>query len=819
MRVTILVDLERPDLESNGVSGMLGGMANKMDEVSSSGEGASPLRNFCIAAQIMNAIKRTSQPWLGLLVRRVLVAGCVLSSSFSLGAQRSDARTTHDSVYLVNPYIGTGSGPIGYGGTMPFVTPPFGMTNWTAQTRQNKLGGVSYKYEDTTISGFMGTHQPAIWMGDYGYVTIVPEVDSLKITPEERKLPFSHNNEVVHPDYYSVIEDASSPRPLHTEITATARCAYMRFTFPASEKAIVMVEASRPGFAGFAKVDAVRREIVGFNPARTDANLGPFTLPHFKGYFVVQFREAFTSSGTYGPHSAIPAQATGAYAQFVTRAHQVIEIRVGTSFLSIDQARANLEKEIPAWNFNEVRLALHGEWRGKLDRVTLEGGSDDQRRVVYTALYHALLYPRTFSEYGHYYSAFDDKVHAGESYTAYSIWDTFRAEFSLLTLLAPKRVDGMINALLQDYKEGGWMPKWPNPSYTNIMIGTHADSLVAEAMRKGFKGFDYDVAWAAAYKDGMTPPDGDTTRRWADREPHTPYEARAGLTYLKQLGYVPADKTAESASRTLEDSYDDWCISQVAARLGKTRDAAYFQNRAHNYENIFNQATGFMQARNSNGSWAAPDEGWTEGNTWVYTWAVMQDLPGLIRLMGGKDIYNAKLDQHFQGHHNIHKNEPSHHYGYLYDYSGEPWKTQAKVREIAAAEYANLPAGLDGDDDCGQMSAWFLFTALGIYPVTPASGDYMIGSPIFARMSLRLASGKQFTVIADNNNETNRYIQSATLNGKSLTAPKITYEDIMSGSTLHLTMGSSPSKWAADWSAAPLPGVSGGLKPNEMATN
>jgi predicted alpha-1,2-mannosidase len=693
------------------------------------------------------------------------------------------------------------------------------MTNWTAQTRQNKLGGVSYKYEDSTISGFMGTHQPAIWMGDYGYVTLVPEVDSLKITPEERKLPFSHANEAAHPDFYSVTEDAGPTRPLRTEITATARCAYMRFTFPASKKAIVMVEASRPGFAGFVKVDAARQEIVGFNPARTDANLGPLKLPNFKGYFVVQFRKAFVSSGVYGPNTSIPAQATGAYAQFVTHDHELIEVRVGTSFLSIDQARDNLEKEIPAWDFNKVRQTLHNEWREKLGRVALEGATNDQRHVVYTALYHALLYPRVFSEYGHYYSAFDDKVHAGESYTAYSIWDTFRAEFSLLTLLAPERVDGMIDGLLQDYKEGGWMPKWPNPSYTNIMIGTHADSLVAEAMRKGFKGFDYDVAWAAVYKDAMTPPDGDTTRRWSDRELGTPYEARGGLTYLKKLGYVPADKTAESASRTLEDSYDDWCVSQIAARLGKTQDATFFQNRAHNYENIFNKATGFMQARNSDGSWAAPDAGWTEGNTWVYTWAVMQDLPGLMKLMGGKDVYNKELDQHFQGNHNIHKNEPSHHYGYLYDYSGEPWKTQAKVREIATAEYANLPAGLDGDDDCGQMSAWYLFTAFGFYPVTPASGDYMIGSPFFSRMSLRLVNGKQFTVIADNNSATNRYIQSATLNGKALNVPKISYEDIMSGSTLHLTMGSSPSKWAADWSPAPLPGVSVGLKPNQKATN
>jgi predicted alpha-1,2-mannosidase len=381
------------------------------------------------------------------------------------------------------------------------------------------------------------------------------------------------------------------------------------------------------------------------------------------------------------------------------------------------------------------------------------------------------------------------------SYTAYSIWDTFRAEFSLLTLLAPERIDGMVGALLQDYQEGGWMPKWPNPSYTNIMIGTHADSLVAEAMRKGFHGFDYGVAWDAVYKDAMTPPDGDTARRWYDREPGTPYEARGGLTYSKVLGYVPNDKTAESASRTLEDAYDDWCVAQVAKRLGKSKDYDYFLSRSHNYEHIFNKSTGFMQARNSDGSWADEKDGWTEGNHWVYTFAVMQDLPGLMKLMGGADQYNRLLDEHFSGGHNEHKNEPSHHYGYLYDFSGEPWKTQAKVREIAAAEYANLPSGIDGDDDCGQMSAWYLFTALGFYPVNPASGDYMIGSPLFEDMTLKLAGGKRFTVEAKHNSAKNVYIQSAELNGHELKVPVIRYEDIVGGGRLQLVMGARASKW------------------------
>ncbi len=517
---------------------------------------------------------------MGSVWRRWGMGAVVLCCGAAVWAQGSP-------VDWVNVRIGTGSGPIGYGGSMPFVVPPFGMTDWTAQTRQNRLSVVSYKYDDAKISGFMGTHQPAIWMGDYGYVTLMPEVDALKTVPEDRALPFRHEDEVARPDYYSVKMDAGAGRAIRTEMTATSRCALMRFTFPANASSMVMVEASRPGVAGFAQVDAARREISGYNPDRTDKNLGPFALPHFKGYFVVEFRKAFAGSGTYGASGGERRGATGAYARFKTTEDEVIEARVGTSFLSVEQARANLRKEIPEWDFGKVQRETAAQWNAKLGEVSVEGASDDQRAMVYTALYHALLYPREFSEDGRYYSAFDDAVHEGASYTAYSIWDTFRAEFSWQTLLAPERVDGMITALLQNYKEGGWMPKWPNPSHTNIMIGTHADSLVAEAMDKGFHGFDANLAWNAVYKDAMTPPEGDTTRRWKDREPHTPYEARGGLTYSKVLGFVPNDKTAESASRTLEDAYDDWCVAQIAKKLGKTADYEFFLKRSLNYEHVF----------------------------------------------------------------------------------------------------------------------------------------------------------------------------------------------------------------------------------------
>jgi predicted alpha-1,2-mannosidase len=745
-------------------------------------------------------------------LQRLTVTLILLATLLSTAAN-SRAQITSDAVDRVNPYIGTGSGKIGYGGTMPFVTPPFGMTDWTPQTRQNKLSVVSYKYEDTSISGFIGTHQPAIWMGDYGYVTLMPEIGELKTTPETRKLPFTHKDEIARPDYYSVWMDAGDSKRIRTEITATERCAYMRFTFPAGTESRIIVEASRPGIQGLAKLDAVNNEIVGYNPDRIDAGLGPFKLPNFKGYFVVQFRQPLREAAAYGPATQLAADATGAYASFASTAGEVIEARIGTSFISMDQARANLQAEIPDWNFEAIRKKLRNQWNDKLSRISVEGANDDQIKTVTTALYHALLYPRIFSEQGQYYSAYDDTIHKGESYTAYSIWDTFRAENSMLTLVAPERIPGMVTALLNDYQEGGWMPKWPNPSYTNIMIGTHADSLVAEALNKHFTGFNYDLAWKAVYKDAMTPPDDDTQHKWYDREPHTPYEARAGLTYLKELGYIPTDKTAEAASSTLEDSYDDWCVAQVAKALGKTKDYQFFLYRSLNYQHLFNKETGFMQGKKSDGSWADPKDGWTEGDHWVYTWAVMHDIPGLVELMGSRDAYNARLDEHFSGGHNVHSNEPSHHYPYLYDYSGAAWKTQAKVREIANAEYANLPSGIDGDDDCGQMSSWYLFTALGFYPVNPASGDYMIGSPLFPKMTLRLANGKTLTVIAENNSDKNVYIQSATLNGKALDKPVLRYDQIMAGATLKFVMGPSPSSWGSDWKPAPIAPAAANAKP------
>jgi len=701
----------------------------------------------------------------------------------------------------------TGPSVFDYGGMIPGVARPFGMTHWTAVTRENKISACPYNYSDTMIQGFLGTHQPAIWMGDYGYVSLMPSIGELQIN---RKYPYRHQDEISAPNYYSVTMGEEN-RPIKAELTATTRSAFLRFTFPASMASHIVVTAIRSQqFTGFVDIDARNQEITGYNPDRMSAELGP-PLPNFKGYFVIQFSKRFTSFGTWEGET-VHAESTqqtghrmGAYATFPTAEGEVIYVKIGTSFISIDQARDNLKREIPDWNFARIKAEGRSVWNEALNKIRIQGASKDDRVNFYTAMYHTLLFPRIFSEYGRYYSAFDDSVHNGISYNDYSLWDTFRAEHPLLLLTQPQVVPDMITSLLQMYEEGGWMPKWPNPTYSNIMIGTHADSVIADAYVKGIRGFDLQKAYEATHKDAMTPPDGDTTNRWADRAPWTAFEARGGLTWYKSLGYVPIDKTDESVSRTLEFAYDDYCVAQLAKAVGKQDDYELLMRRSRNYKNLYDPVVGFMRPKKSDGTWdeeawASKEDrkpGFTEGSPWTYLFCEMQDIPGMIALLGGPQKFAAKLDENFSGGHYRHDNEPGHHYTYLYDYCGEPWKTQEKVRETMASQYHNAPDGLSGNDDCGQMSAWYIFSAMGFYPVTPGTPVYALGSPLFKRATIMLDkpyTKGPFTVIAQNQSLANKYIQSATLNGKPLKEPFIKHSDIANGSTLVFLMGPKPNK-------------------------
>lgn len=545
-------------------------------------------------------------------------------NSFTVLAQNKLA------VDYVNPLIGTPvegfEGKDG-GGTMPCVGTPFAMTNFVPQTRDNKISKMPYAYEDNTIRGFMATHQPTVWMGDYGYVSVMPQIGKLKLMPDERALSYTHDDEISKPYHYQVTMDAFGKK-IKGEIAAASRCGMFQFTFPKSEESHLIIQGinvseNKVPFQGYVQVNEVKGEITGYNPERMSAHLGA-ELKNFKGYFVIQFDKEFNDFGTWNSFRNEPeihikgteqtGQRMGAYISFSTKKNEIIKVRVATSFISIEQARINLEKEIPHWNFNQVVNDTKNTWEENLSRIKVDGASETQKEIFYTALFHTMLFPREFSEYGKYYSPFDDKIHEGVSYNDYSLWDTFRALQPLLHFTHPERVSPMINSLLQMYKEGGWLPKWPNPTYSNIMIGTHADAVISDAYIKGFRDYDVNLAYEAVRKDAMHPPLRDTERRWGDRDEGTLYEARGGLTYYHSLGYVPADKTRESVSRTIEFGIDDFAIAQMAKHLEKKEDYNSLMSWSKNYKNLYNESNGFLNAKVFNGDWHQnAQEGFTEG--------------------------------------------------------------------------------------------------------------------------------------------------------------------------------------------------------------
>ncbi len=720
----------------------------------------------------------------------IAVLSCLSSGLFAGGRDKSPSD-------YVNMLIGsTGKHPTEYGGTVPAVGVPFGMTQWCAATRQNGISRTMYHYDDSTLIGFMGTHQPAVWMGDYGFFTLMPQAGSLKTGREARAVKFDRSQETATPYCYSLSYLDGGHR-ISTEFTATSRCSVFRIVYPAGERAILFIEAGREKSGGEVNIDTLANSVRIVNRERQDAHLGP-PLYNFGCHYTLRFSEPIASFGTWSRDGAggetresgktfEKGSGAGCYVVF-GEGTDTVEVRIGSSFISSAQAEENMAAEIPEnLSFDGIKAESKRIWDENLGKIRISGASDDDLAVFYTAFFKTLQFPREFSEYGRYYSPFDDGIHEGISYSAYSLWDTFRAQHPWLLLTQPQRVGGMIQSLVNMYNESGWIPKWPNPSFTNIMIGTHADAVISDAYVNGFRDYDVETAYEAIRKDAFTPPDKDLHYRWGDRDFWTGcYEARGGLSNYISLGYVASDKTDESVARTLEFALDDYCISRMAEALGKEEDCRILTERAQNYRNLYNPATGFFQAKRSDGVWDDEDAGFTEGANWTYRFCVMHDAAGLAGLMGGNENFIKALDENFECGHYRHDNEPGHHYAYLYDCCGRLDKTQERVRKIIRDNYRNSPDGLSGNDDLGQMSAWYLFSALGFYPLTPASGEYAIGIPLFRKAVLDLGGGKSLTVIADDPAR-NACLPVVRFNGKLLDRPFIPVKAILNGGTLEFS--------------------------------
>jgi len=698
---------------------------------------------------------------------------------------------------LPDPLVGTDSSrELSHGNTYPAVFVPFGMSNWSPETGED---GWLYQYSKDSIRGFRSTHRPSAWMYDWAPFSLMPMTGDLRLPAAERGAKFRHQDEDARAYLYRVLLVDG----IETEIAPSQHGGILRFTFPKAEQAWIVVDDSHDG-ADF-HIDAEARTITGSNFSAPRS-----TTPNFKLYFVAVFDRAFTIHGDSG---------NCGWVGFSTNAGDRVTVRIGTSLISADQARLNLEREIPRPDFDEVADAARSEWDRELGRIEVSGGSDAGRRTFYTALYHTLQFPRMLTETDAsgaqvHFSPYDGKIHPGPMLSDTGFWDTFRAEFPLLGLIEPAHDAEIIRALLNAFDEGGWLPKWPNPAETNVMIATRADSVIADAYAKGIRDYDVEKAWRAVYKDATQ---------------SNMFRGREGLADYIRLGYVPSDHAInESVSRTLEYAYDDFCVAALARALGRTDEYRMLSARAQNYRHVFDPSIGFMRGRRADGSWTEPFDplAWggvyTEGNAWQWLWSVQQDVPGLVELLGRRDAFIRKLDTLFSmtsdykvgGYgktiHEMteakmenmgqyaHINEPVHHVIYLYDYVGQPWKTQKLVHEVMTQLYKPGPDGWLGDEDTGQMSAWYVFSALGFYPVLPGKPVYALGTPLFDHAVVHLENGRKLTVDAVRREPGDFYVQSATWNGRAIRTSWIEHSAIAGGGVLQFVLGPRPNtKWAA----------------------
>lgn len=719
-----------------------------------------------------------------------------------------------------------------YGQTLPAVLEPNGMNFWTAQTQDTEVKcKAPYYYKDERIQGFRNSH----WIvggctQDYGSMTLMPVSGTLKYLPQERGSLFSHQEETATPAYYSVLLKDYS---IFAEMTGRSRSAIFRFTYNQPEGAYLIVNPNSDEGKGYIEIDTIQKQIRGYNPVHRIYQ-GWGEPAGYNGYFVIQYQDEIKEYGTFRGDSLYSSQThltggkgIGAYIRFKTGNQPnstTILVKAASSFTDMEGAQRNLVTEIPHWDFDRTRQELTTIWEQKLSQITVQTNNRNDKEKFYGALYRASFLPRTFNDVDGRYPSFSTgqpirQLADGRNYYEdYSLWDTYRTLHPLINILTPKKAGDMMQSLVDKYDQGGWLPIFPCwNSYTAAMIGDHCIAVLGDAYLKGIRNFDIEKACEGMIQNAFkTPPSPEEYKNGMGR--------RALDSYLK-FGYIPLEDsvpeafhTCEQVSRTLEYAYDDFVLAQVLLEL-KSPDEYLEElhraelygtliNRARNYENVIDPATGYAQGRHADGTFLTDTDNAfsftrfiTEGAPCHYTWYVPHDVYGLMECMGGKEKYVAKLDSMFSERRYWHGNEPCHQIAYLFNYAGQPWKTQRTVRHIMETEYLNAPGGLSGNDDAGQMSAWYVFSAIGFYPVCPGTPYYIIGSPSFPRMNIRLENGKTFTILAHNANKKNIYIQSARLNGKTYDKNYITHQNIIEGGTLEFQMGAVPN---TNWGASAL---------------
>lgn len=704
---------------------------------------------------------------------------------------------TQDPANFVNPFIGTG----GHGHTFPGPTAPFGMVQLSPDTRLEGWDGCGgYHYSDEYIYGFSHTHLSGTGVPDYCDILMIPFTGEVNLNngangQKGYRSRFSHDSESASPGYYKVkLEDYG----ITAELTATTRVGMHSYTFPAGQEGAVLVDLAHRD-----KVTNSWIEVSGKNEIEGYRGSSAWAVDQ-RIYFVARFSRPFSSYGL-ALNDEIISEATKSegtnvkgWFRFNSADNQPLIVKVGLSATSIENARKNLESEIPGWDFTMVKNSAHNTWNKELEKIAVEGGSPDQKTIFYTALYHSMMSPNIYSDVDGSYTGRDFRIHktnAFNYYTVFSLWDTYRAFHPLYTIIDQKRTNDFINTFLMQYDQGKLLPVWElSSNETFCMIGYHAVSVIADAYIKGVRGFDSSKALEAMVNSAM--------------------QDQFGLKYYKKYGFIPAELEHESVSKTLEYAYDDWCISVMADSLGMDTLRDVFAIRAQSYKHLFDPGTGLMRAR-YNGGWFGPFDpaevnfNYTEANAWQYSFYVPQDMTGFIARHGGKDKTATMLDSLFTvssvttgrdqsditgliGQY-AHGNEPSHHIAYLYNYCGQPWKTQEKINFIMHNFYTNQPDGLIGNEDCGQMSAWAVFSSLGFYPVCPGNDQYAIGTPLFEKSVINLENGKKFIVSASNLSEKNFYIQKMLLNGKAFDRSYLNHSEIMNGGELIMEMGSSPA--------------------------